>query len=452
VTDARYTYTAGMPAARVGWLVARARSVAGIGERDLASSVGVPVRTVRRWERGDLVPTDDEVEAIASACGARLTELLPRRAVVSYDPSTGIMQMGDQAVAIPTTSLDNDTVLAAFVALVRRVRGLRLDQDVKVRQEDLDALGEVLDLDDQELEERLMRIIGMSRSQAAAVRAQLLRKRLAVPMVGMLAGLSLLGINRLFTTGSEQVKAIDGKVETVFPVPSTTTTSSVAPPASEGGAAAPAATPAPAASSSAVAAPGTQAATAAAPAESPAQVTSTTQPFVGPKFPVRTGPPASTPGRRPTTGGETAPTDPPTVGSPVTEPPSSGGGGGSPTSPVTQPTTSPPTTGQPAVTLPAPTVPPIATTDGSTGTTPVTPPPTTTSTTVNDPPPPPPPTTTTVAPIDDGHTTETTPPPAPTPQPSTPPTTISGIGTTGSGIGTTGSGIGTTGSGDPGTS
>src|SRR5437762_11659884 len=53
VTDARYTYTAGMPAARVGWLVARARSVAGVGERDLASSVGVPVRVVRRWERGE---------------------------------------------------------------------------------------------------------------------------------------------------------------------------------------------------------------------------------------------------------------------------------------------------------------------------------------------------------------------------------------------------------------
>ena len=442
MTDARYTYTAGMPAARVGWLVARARSVAGIGERDLASSVGVPVRTVRRWERGDLVPTDDEVEGIASACGARLTELLPRRAVVAYDPSTGIMQMGDQAVAIPTTSLDNDTVLAAFVALVRRVRGLRLDQDVKVRQEDLDALGEVLDLDDQELEERLMRIIGMSRSQAAAVRAQLLRKRLAVPMVGMLAGLSLLGVNRLFTTGSEQVKAIDGKVETVFPVPSTTTTTArVAP---EGGAA-PAATPAPASSSSPTAAPATQAATVDAPAESAAEVTSTTQPFVGPKFPVRTGPPATTPGRRPTTGGETAPTDPPTVGSPVAEPPSSGGGGGSPATPVTPPPTSPPTTGQPAVTLP-PTVPPtvpVIGTGGPTETTPVTPPPTPPPTTPTTPPvtdPPPPPTTaTTVPPIDVGHTTETTPPPPPPPPPSTPttqPTIISGIGTTGSDPGT----------------
>ena len=53
MTDARYTYTAGMPAARVGWLVARARAVAGIADRDLASSLGVALRTVRRWERGD---------------------------------------------------------------------------------------------------------------------------------------------------------------------------------------------------------------------------------------------------------------------------------------------------------------------------------------------------------------------------------------------------------------
>ena len=122
MTDARYTYTAGMPAARVGWLVARARAVAGITDRDLASSLSLPVRVVRRWERGDLVPTDDEVEAIAAACGTRLTELLPRRAAVSYDTATGIMRMGDQAVALPANMVDNDTVLGAFVGMVRRQR------------------------------------------------------------------------------------------------------------------------------------------------------------------------------------------------------------------------------------------------------------------------------------------------------------------------------------------
>jgi transcriptional regulator with XRE-family HTH domain len=431
VTDARYTYTAGMPAARVGWLVARARAGAGMSERDLASSVGVPVRTVRRWERGDLVPSDDEVEGIAAACGARLTELLPRRAVVSFDPATGIMQIGDQAVAIPVTSLDNDTVLAAFVALVRRVRGLRLDQDVKVRQEDLDALGEVLDVDDEELEERLMRIIGMSRSQAAAVRAQLLRKRLAVPMVGMLAGLSLLGINRLFTTGSEQVKTVDGKVQTVISAPSTTTTVAAAFNLAP-------VVPVQAPVSSAAPTSPTVEAVSATPAEASAAVTSTTQPFVGPKFPVtvRTGPPATTSGRRSTGGTTTPDTEPGTGGQAPTEPTQP---------PVTQaPNPQPPATQAPIIQPPPtqPTVLPVAPTDGTTGTTttlPTAPPttattalPTTTTTPTTAPTPPTTtPTTTPVTTIDGGHTTETT----PTPSPSSPPAG-SGLGTTGTGGGT----------------
>ena len=126
--------------------------------------------------------------------------------------------------------LDNDTVLGAYIGMVRRLRGLRPDQDVKVRQEDLEALGEALDVDDEELEERLVRVIGMSRTQAAAVRAQLLRRRLAVPMVGMLAGLSLLGVNRLFTTATEQVKTVAGGAITrgnPFADPPTTTATTV---------------------------------------------------------------------------------------------------------------------------------------------------------------------------------------------------------------------------------
>jgi transcriptional regulator with XRE-family HTH domain len=318
VTDARYTYTAGMPAARVGWLVARARAVAGIADRDLASSLGVPLRMVRRWERGDLVPTDDEVESIAAACGTRLTELLPRRASVSYDRATGIMKMGDQAVAMPGSMHDNDTVLGAYVAMVRRHRGLRPDQDIKVRQEDLEALGEALDLEDDELEERLVRVIGISRTQAAAVRAQLLRRRLAVPMVGMLAGLSLLGINRIFTTATEQVKTVaGGSVTRGNPFATTTTSSTVF----------------------GLPIVVTTAATTPAPTSPPATdalpPVVTAEPFVGPPpTNVRTGPP-----RTPRTDEtDPAPTDPPAT-DPVTTPETA-----APTTPfVTEPPTTPPT-------------------------------------------------------------------------------------------------------------
>lgn len=367
VTDARYTYTAGMPAARVGWLVARARAIAGIADRDLASTIGVPLRTVRRWERGDLVPSDDEVEAIASACGTRLTELLPRRASVAYDPATGIMRMGDQAVAMPGSMLDNDSVLAAYIGLVRRQRRLRADQDVRVRQEDLEALAEALDLDDEELEERLVRVIGLSRTQAAAVRAQLLRRRLAVPMVGMLAGLSLLGVNRIFTTATEQVKTVAGGSVTrgnpYHTNPTTTTTTTTAgndrPLIFQTPTTPPAATT-----------------TASAAATLPPVVIADSA--VGPPVPgteARTGPPRTSP-RRDTSDPTTPPSSEPAPDEPAT-------------SPVTDAPTTPPASVAP--TLPPDTEPPTTTTStsgpvvttiggGNTKDTTTVPPPTTTTT------------------------------------------------------------------------
>jgi transcriptional regulator with XRE-family HTH domain len=369
-----------MPAARVGWLVARARAVAGITDRDLASSLGLPLRAVRRWERGDVVPTDDEVEAIAAACGTRLTELLPRRASVSYDPATGIMRMGDQAVALAANMVDNDTVLGAYIGMVRRQRGLRPDQDVKVRQEDLEALGEALDLDDEELEERLVRVIGMSRTQAAAVRAQLLRRRLAVPMVGMLAGLSLLGVNRLFTTATEQVKTVAGGSITrgnPFADPTTTTTATTV------------------IQSVTINPTPTTATTTPAPTAAPTlpPVVVDNAATVGPTEPSRTGPPRST-RRQPTTDAtdppatDPAPTETTPSGTPApTAPPTTP----APTTPPTPPPTATPI-GTPVVQEPTTAAPPSTTTTTD---------PSSTTTSTTSP-------TTTVTTVGGGNTSETT--------------------------------------------
>jgi transcriptional regulator with XRE-family HTH domain len=373
-----------MPAARVGWLVARARAVAGIADRDLASSLGLPLRIIRRWERGDLVPTDDEVEAIATACGIRLTELLPRRASVSYDPSTGIMRMGDQSVALPGNMLDNDTVLSAYIGMVRRQRGLRPDQDVRVRQEDLEALGEALDLDDDELEERLVRVIGMSRSQAAAVRAQLLRRRLAVPMVGMLAALSLLGVNRIFTTATEQVKTVAGGAITrgnPFANPPTTATT-VLP-------------------SVTIESPDTTATTAPAPTAAPTLPPVATEgTLVGPAPPARTGPPRSRPSEPETEATDPPATDPVPTATAAPTAPSATPAPTTTTTAISRP--EPPPTAEPIGT---PVVQETTTLPPSTTTTTTVPPTTTTN----------PGTTTTVTTIGGGNTTETTEPPPPPP-------------------------------------
>src|SRR5215471_20483319 len=63
--DARYMYTAGIPAARVGSLLARARNAAGLSDRDLAATMRVHPKLVRQWEQGEVVPNDDQVELIA---------------------------------------------------------------------------------------------------------------------------------------------------------------------------------------------------------------------------------------------------------------------------------------------------------------------------------------------------------------------------------------------------
>jgi transcriptional regulator with XRE-family HTH domain len=419
VTDARYTYTAGMPAARVGWLVARARSIAGITDRDLAAIVGVSERAVRRWERGDLVPTDDEVEAIAAACGTRLTELLPRRVPVSYDRATGIMRMGDHAIAIPGSMHDNDAVLGAYIGMVRRQRGLRPDQEVRVREEDLEALSEALDLDDDELEDRLVRVIGLSRTQAAAVRAHLLRRRLAVPMVGLLAAFALLGVNRIVSTATEEVRTVGGGSVTrgnPYLVPTTTTTtpqSIVYLPTS--------AIPAPPASA------------ATEPPTLPPVVTA--EPAApATQGDVRTGPPRTNRSRTtvPSTDATDA-TNPPSSEAPVTSPPvTSPATTSSPTTPpatagptpppATVASTSPPPTSRPVV----PTLPP----GGVTGTTEL-PPPTTTTTKV--------PPSTTAPPA----STTTTPPTTTNTLGGNNGSTLSGDGSSGTGTSGTGSGTGT---------
>ena len=186
--DARpqYSLTTGIPAVRVGWLIGQARRAATLDERSLARAVGVRRRTIRRWETAREVPCDREIEAIANACHRNLAELLPARDVVEFDAAARFLRVGGQSVSV--ADVRNDAVLTTYVALVREQRQLGEDDRVTFRQPDLDVLSEALDLDDDALEGRLRRIAGLDENDAAEVRRRLMRRRLAMPAVGLLAG------------------------------------------------------------------------------------------------------------------------------------------------------------------------------------------------------------------------------------------------------------------------
>ena len=182
----RYSLTTGIPAVRVGWLIGQARRAATLDERGLARAVGVRRRTIRRWETAREVPCDREIEAIANACHRNLAELLPARDVVEFDAAARFLRVGGQSVSV--ADVRNDAVLTTYVALVREQRQLGKDDRVTFRQPDLDVLSEALDLDDDALEVRLRRIAGLDENDAAEVRRRLMRRRLAMPAVGLLAG------------------------------------------------------------------------------------------------------------------------------------------------------------------------------------------------------------------------------------------------------------------------
>ncbi len=178
-TTARYTYTAGIPAARIADVIVGAMERAGVDGRQLAAGVGVSRRVARRWAKAAEIPADHEIDSIAKACGADVVELFPHRDVVELDTISQTMRVGSEAVGVAL--LENDAVLTSYVDLVRIQRGLAPEDEIGLRQEDVEALADSLDLTDMELESRLVRIVGLSRHRAHDVRQAMIRARLAHP-------------------------------------------------------------------------------------------------------------------------------------------------------------------------------------------------------------------------------------------------------------------------------
>ena len=125
MVDAHYMYTAGIPAHRVGALVARARVASSLTDRTLADRLRVRLRSV-----GDLPARN-----IVNACLTLITELLPRRESLTYDVASGVLRLGAGATTLPLTMRTNEDVLVAFLTLVRQQRGVRPDREVSVRRD-----------------------------------------------------------------------------------------------------------------------------------------------------------------------------------------------------------------------------------------------------------------------------------------------------------------------------
>jgi DNA-binding XRE family transcriptional regulator len=203
-TTARYSLTQGIPGARIGWLVAEARSAAGLTQEDLATRTGVKRRLVKRWERGAQIPNDDEVVAIARSCEIGVGNLLPPRDTVEFDRVARSLRVGGAVVSV--ADVHNEAVLTTYVQLVRQQRGLAATAGFDIRHEDVDALADTLDLEDTELQQRLVAIVGLPPADAAGIHARLLsRRRMSLPAGIVVGSLGLVPGSGQANTGAPVV-------------------------------------------------------------------------------------------------------------------------------------------------------------------------------------------------------------------------------------------------------
>lgn len=115
----------------------------------------------------------------------------PDRVSLHFDPQTNTITVGNlsSVVAPAGDAKANDAVLEHYLSLVAAARGSQLGPDLQVRAEDVEILAVLLHLDDELLEARIIRILGVDRHDASDLRARLFRQRLLIGAVSVTMGI-----------------------------------------------------------------------------------------------------------------------------------------------------------------------------------------------------------------------------------------------------------------------
>lgn len=192
---------ASIPSARVGWLLAHARERAGFTRTEVAAAIEAEPRMVREWEEGRLVPSLAQAQSIADLFGLTLPELFPPREPIVLDLDRGTLRMRDTEVNL-NTEAGNQAVLRTYMELVWVHRGLDPGSRVKLRDDDIDVLSRVLDLDADSLESELVGIMGVTKREAGRLRRQLWKRRLLIGAAGVVvAGMAAVPAARALSGG-----------------------------------------------------------------------------------------------------------------------------------------------------------------------------------------------------------------------------------------------------------
>ncbi len=172
-------------ARRFGALVRERRLATGDSIRSIAraSHGALGVGLLRQIEAGEVTLDHELVSAVASHYGADLGAILPERLAVQIGPH-GVITSGPASRAFRPD--DEVSLLDAYLDLVRGLRRQR-DSMIVLRRDDVEVLAGHLRMSAAEVAERLLALMGSSRTQRNAVMALLATGAMVIGLASSVA-------------------------------------------------------------------------------------------------------------------------------------------------------------------------------------------------------------------------------------------------------------------------
>jgi transcriptional regulator with XRE-family HTH domain len=191
---------------RLGTLLRAARKHAGSTRREVAQRIGTTPGDLRRYERGDTPVPPRLIPALAECYGEELTAQLATRAPIELDERRIVVGTESRALE----SDDSDELLGQYVEIVSRLRQAPPGEPIALRADDLVALSNALGQESAHVEARIVDILGCTPYEAHSLHAEMLRRKLVLPLAGLVAGIAMVsGAGMASASAGAQAPASD---------------------------------------------------------------------------------------------------------------------------------------------------------------------------------------------------------------------------------------------------
>lgn len=181
-----------VPPVRLGRLLGEARLTKGESLEDLSRRCGLAFD--ERWfadvESGQVELDEPTVRWLSEVYGIQSSTLVPARSELIIDLNEGNVRVGQTKVDLKAQRPER--VLVSYLALVHALRDVPIGSPLLLRQIDIGVLSEALRKSERSIESELGRLLA-AENPVVGKRILGLRRRLIVPVAGILVGLTAVG-------------------------------------------------------------------------------------------------------------------------------------------------------------------------------------------------------------------------------------------------------------------